>query len=643
MKLYKSTILAVAAALTLGMTACNDDDYKGAAEPDGVFFPNDLPTSYEVLVSDNTFEVPVERIGSTEAATYNLTAVYDTDIFTVPSTVTFEAGKTESVITIGYNPEYMEQYFGFDISLSFAENDASAAGDRTFQFQVMVSPPWSDWVPYSIDGRDPQGTYYYSVGWYYEGTQTAVQAYYRYNTEDTQRFQLNLANWGEGEVVTGKPYTVDGKEVNRGLILNVNNGEVEVPLQDTGIDIEFTNGTFRLGIMDWNTYRQLNGAQPDPTANCTFDPETGLYNLYLAYAVNVDGEWYAQASGWETFQMDGYPDYSMTVAYSGLSTNADATESLALFEANVGDGVAEARFAISRVLTIAELTEGLKDGSVTDYASLNAGEEQTFSLVLNGAGQYVVVGVAFDENGEAQSEVSAEFDLTTGISEWKPVGNAEYYDAWITAAFSFGSGEDKRGYLDFPWNVEVLESITKPGLYALKAPYCSTSWVMNNDANRQYGDFQKVNILIDCTDPDFVIIEPQFTGYTLKAGAVGNDNAQSYYMANRAGLYLSNGETKEDIIAAGMADKLVGNVITIDDPMVHTSDDEPDSWGTWNTNPPPVGKITFDFLSAAGEETPAAVKAKVAANQMMQAYGPARKTGVRIFKKARVLRTDKML
>lgn len=639
MKLFKSTILAVAAVAALGFTACSDDDYTTPGAPNGVFFPNDLPTTYEVLATNTTFEIPVERIGSKDAATYAITAVYDEDIFSIPTSVNFPEGATESNIVVTYNPQYMLKDFAFDIKLAFSEADASPAGNRVFEAQVMVTPPWSDWVPYSIDGREPTGTFNYAVGWYYQGTQSSVATYYRYNTEDPNRFQLNLSNWGEGDVTTGKSFVIDGKEVNRGLILNVNNGEVEVPLQNTGIDIEFTNGTFRLGIMDWNTYRVMNGAQPDPSADCKFDPEKGLFNLYLAYAVLYDGSWIPQSSGWETFQMDGYPDYTMSVEYQGLNTNADLTESNAVFLATIADGFSEVRFAISRTLSVADLTQAVKDGSV-DFTVLNPGEDQSFTLTLEGPGNYIIVGVGYDEDGNPVAEISSEFSTGSGVAEWKKVGNAEFYDAWITGGFSFGSGEDKKTYLDLAWTVEVIESIQEPGLYALVAPYSSTSWVMNNQANSALGIFEKVNITIDCTDPDCVVIAPQFSGYGMKPNdVVGNTEDFFYYIANRAGLAIEQGQTKAQVIAAGDNDKLVGNTIEINYPQFYRTLDPEGSWKTWKENQP--SKIIFDFIKAPEADENAASKArfKSAANGMMKIYNRNQKS-LRSVLYPRVLRTN---
>ena len=583
MKLFKTAILAVAAITALGFTACSDDDYTAAAAPDGVFFPNDLATSYEVPNTSTSFDITVKRIGATDARDYALTATYDSDIFTVPSVVSFPAGSSETTVTIVYDPAVMAENFAFDLRLELSEADASSAGNRVLEASVMMTAPWSDWVDFGDEDHEPYGTFNYALNWYFGGQQSSIKVLQRYNTEHPEQKQLRLTNWGEDEVANG-------------LNMIVNGSDVQIPLQDTGVDIQFTNGTFRLGVMDWNTYRALNGVAPDPSANGVYTPDKGLFNLYMVYAVNVDGTWYAQSSGWESFQMNDYPDYTLTVEYQGLTTNADVTETNGIFMANVASGLANARFAISRTMDVDALVEAVKNNTV-NFEMLNAGEEQEFNLPLEGKGSYNLVGVGYNADEEAVVTVSSTFTIGEGVSEWKTAGNATFLDGWITAAFRFGQGEDARDYTDFPWEVGVLESVQEAGVYALRAPYCSTDWVMNNSANSQYGIFTPVNITVDCSNPDCVVIPPQYSGYTMKAGSLESvTEDQAYYIANRAGLLIEQGMTKEQIIAQGANDRLVDGVVEIHQPQVCYNNDG--EWGAYQSEP--VAKITFDFLTPEG-------------------------------------------
>lgn len=180
------------------------------------------------------------------------------------------------------------------------------------------------------------------------------------------------------------------------------------------------------------------------------------------------------------------------------------------------------------------------------------------------------------------------------LSDWQPAGNATVYDGWITARYSFGTQDNKKSYIDFPWTVEVLESKSVPGRFGLREMFSSPEWVMNNETNHADGIFSANVITIDCIDPEFIVIPPQYTGYTMKAGVIdGLSEETAYHMANRAGLMLSEGRTKEEVIAEGYADRLDGREIAIERPQVNASDQE--GWGSWNTDPEPVSRIIFDF------------------------------------------------
>lgn len=180
------------------------------------------------------------------------------------------------------------------------------------------------------------------------------------------------------------------------------------------------------------------------------------------------------------------------------------------------------------------------------------------------------------------------------LSDWQPAGNATVYDGWITARYSFGTQDNKKSYLDFPWEVEVLESKSVPGRFGLRELFSSPEWVMNNESNRQAGIFSARIIALDCIDTECIVLPPRYTGYTMKAGAINGDSEEAAYdIANRAGLMLSEGSTKEEIIAEGCADRLDGREISIEYPQVYASDRQ--GWGAWNTDPAPVSRIIFDF------------------------------------------------
>ena len=89
MKLFKSSILAAIALVGFSFTACDDDnEYVPGEQSQGVYFAA-IPGNAIALDKDGElFEVTVCRQGGSAANTYSITAEYNDEIFTVPSTVT---------------------------------------------------------------------------------------------------------------------------------------------------------------------------------------------------------------------------------------------------------------------------------------------------------------------------------------------------------------------------------------------------------------------------------------------------------------------------------------------------------------------------------------------------------------------------
>ncbi len=141
------------------------------------------------------------------------------------------------------------------------------------------------------------------------------------------------------------------------------------------------------------------------------------------------------------------------------------------------------------------------------------------------------------------------------------------------------------------WNVAMMESESTPGVFRLQNPYRSGNFPDADSSTDAPGD-GPWNIVIDCSDPNFVIIEPQGTGFL-----VGTEQ----YIANAAGYYTTVDDatkklTKAQVIANGWNDTYdaATRTITINHPMI--SGDGGSNWtkvweaiaGGANTNPQPA-------------------------------------------------------
>lgn len=184
---------------------------------------------------------------------------------------------------------------------------------------------------------------------------------------------------------------------------------------------------------------------------------------------------------------------------------------------------------------------------------------------------------------------------------------------------SLGEGSITDGfvyqYWDQPelptWSVAMMESETEPGKFRLQNPYRSGNFPDADSSTDAPGD-GPWNIVIDCTDPNFVIIEPQATGFL-----VGTEQ----YIANAAGYYTTSAAqklSKEQVIANGWNDTYdaATRTITINHPMI--SGDAGSTWSkVWeettagsNGNPRPA------VIVLPGEGAQAAPAKPISANKI---------------------------
>ena len=125
------------------------------------------------------------------------------------------------------------------------------------------------------------------------------------------------------------------------------------------------------------------------------------------------------------------------------------------------------------------------------------------------------------------------------------------------------------GYLkgvpaDHSWTVDVEESTEQAGVYRLVNPYTADNCplaVYNENTTPAY-------IKIDASDPELVVIEPQYSGFSNKFN--GGDMI-NFFVGNDAGVYVANGVSKDDLKKMssfeGKADVFKDGVITIKEPL----------------------------------------------------------------------------
>ena len=124
-----------------------DDDYKWAtATGEQVFFSNDLSSKVDLDTAATSFSIPVKRMNAGSAVTVPITAVDTFGVFTYPTSVSFDAGQTESSISVGYNGKDRknfpyDKFMDITISLGDSATYSTPYGKSIYAFKAGVPSP----------------------------------------------------------------------------------------------------------------------------------------------------------------------------------------------------------------------------------------------------------------------------------------------------------------------------------------------------------------------------------------------------------------------------------------------------------------------------------------------------------------------
>lgn len=149
--------------------------------------------------------------------------------------------------------------------------------------------------------------------------------------------------------------------------------------------------------------------------------------------------------------------------------------------------------------------------------------------------------------------------------EWKALGKGQYTDGWVTPGiYAPASYTDPSAYI---FEVDVMESTATPGIYKIVSPYTSEAFpFLDKNTNTTPCD-----IIIDATNPDFVRIEPQNSGFVCSTITVNFTNP--FFICNAGSYFEAEGNAEADIISFGYASTLRDGVIEIVNPRFGKSAD----------------------------------------------------------------------
>lgn len=410
LKIFFLATVAIAAGL---FTACNDDDFTAGPDVDGaqVYFPENVTTQHSISDDVTSIAIPVKRIVKDEALTVAILASDESELFTIPSSVTFAAGKETSELLITFDRTKLED--GKEYPLSFLINDednSTPYGNR--MLSITVAPwPWEelgtgkfrdDWLCAMFKGGNPE----IEVTVHKHKSKAGI-----YMIEEMYGWPFLTEFFGadqetvEAQAVTYTPanITIDCSDPNK----------VFFPRQFTGVtDIDSSYGDYEIATLSGGEGTLVNGV-------ITF-PKEALGLLCKA------GNSKANKNGLFRIILPGYEavDYSLAAVYGGMKVGSDNETATAVVDFTYGADVTGISYVfVSDDATdkadeiAAEIVAGTAE-NIYEVKNFEVGAEKvSIEAELTAPAAYTVVALPKDKSGKLLAgEVSASTFYFPGMA-----------------------------------------------------------------------------------------------------------------------------------------------------------------------------------------------------------------------------------
>lgn len=523
MKLFKSSILAVL-ALGAALTSCNetsDVTYVPGAQDPGAFFASNIETAIVVAEDATSAEIQINRTSDliTEA---NISAVDDSKLFTIPGTVVFDEGKGVAPLTITFDPNKLELGKSYPVKLSIA--NASNYGQGVCEFVIIRGAA-------ATTEKFGEGTGSYIFANYWSGTMPDVSVYKTYNPNNPDK----------DVVITFKNVLPPTEEVPpTDITIHIadmtpdEDGNVNISVEPVYV-LEDNNG--KVYYTDAYTWL-VNAGRPDLAEQfkglSTYNVNTGLFTIMSVYYLPEKGATASYGQKYEYLQMDGFPNYEVSVTYNGFLSKPDGSYQ-ALATVVSGEDVATVRAGLVFGNNVELLIKNLTGEDDSKYVEFEGGSEKEVRLSFEEAGTYTLGAVTFDAKGEAQMLDYTTFEVafSNDNADWTSLGNTDFGDGWILSSYL----KPEYTVLDALYPVEIQRNKKDANLYRLIEPWGSNSPIA--DFNKKP---RKRNLEFSIGSKA-IFITPQEAGFTDEDGDFTVFNFEGY-------LKAANPEASETAIFA---------------------------------------------------------------------------------------------
>lgn len=397
-------IVAVAGLLS----ACtSSDDYEPGPKDSGaqVYFPNTIPSEFNVGDDESSVTIPVRRVVTDAAMTVNILASIEQGqegILNIPSSVSFEAGSDLANLVITFNRSTLVDGTEYKASL-LLNDEQNLTQYGNYMIDITIIPwPWEE-----------LGTGKYRDGWLcglFDGNLVELDVtIHKHKSQEGVYMVEEMFGWTfmtEFFGATQSDLSGQFSYTPTNITIDCSDpANVKIAKQYTGI----TEGVYNYGDF------LIESAAPGTFVNgvITF-PEDGINAYMTGYSsdplpTNPDGTFRIMLPDAEI------TDYTLTAAYGGMLVNSDNSSASAVIDFTYGADVTGINYVIaegdvetSAATLAAQIANGTAENILTIEDFVVGAGSVSIKADLTTPGPYTVVALPLDkENKPLESNAAA--------------------------------------------------------------------------------------------------------------------------------------------------------------------------------------------------------------------------------------------
>lgn len=403
----KFLLMGIVAVAGLLSACTSSDDFEPGPKDSGaqVYFPNTIPSEFNVGDDESSVTIPVRRVVTDAAMTVNILASIEQGqegILNIPSSVSFEAGSDLANLVITFDRGKLVDGTEYKASLLLNdEQNLTQYGNNMIDITI-IPWPWEE-----------LGTGKYRDGWLcglFEGNLVELDVtIHKHKSQEGVYMVEEMFGWTfmteffgatQSELSGQFSYTPTNITIDCSDPANV-----KIAKQYTGI----TEGIHNYGDF------LIESAAPGTFVNgvITF-PEDGINAYKTGYSsnplpTNPDGTFRIMLPGAEI------TDYTLTAAYGGMLVNSDNSSASAVIDFTYGADVtginyiiAEGDVEASAATLAAQIANGTAENILTIEDFVVGAGSVSIKADLTTPGPYTVVALPLDkENKPLESNAAA--------------------------------------------------------------------------------------------------------------------------------------------------------------------------------------------------------------------------------------------